>query len=248
MSMQLSKCQTNELLFVGFNQDSGCFACGTDSGFRIYNSDPFKETFQRGQQRLSSRTSSDYSRRTHAGGQWSGRRAGLSDQRMELRLPPSYGAASLTRSILFAGCCRVLAFALSLCGFVRLQQRRNWLCGDAFPLQHLGAGGRRPQPALPAQQSHDLGRPPGSTPPARPPARPRTNSRAALSLAPARARAPLCGPSRQGTPLLRDRCQFAARRAGREWGGHSSSELRSASEASVTIDRSVETRVGHALR
>src|SRR6185312_15752076 len=47
MSMQLSKCQTNELLFVGFNQDSGCFACGTDSGFRIYNSDPFKETFQR---------------------------------------------------------------------------------------------------------------------------------------------------------------------------------------------------------
>ncbi|KAL8192027.1 hypothetical protein R6Q57_028148 [Mikania cordata] len=37
----------DSLFHVSFNQDNGCFACGINQGFRIYNCDPFREIFRR---------------------------------------------------------------------------------------------------------------------------------------------------------------------------------------------------------
>jgi WD repeat-containing protein 45 len=46
--MNLDDNKANELLYVSFNQDYGCFACGTSTGFFICDSNPLKERFRRG--------------------------------------------------------------------------------------------------------------------------------------------------------------------------------------------------------
>lgn len=42
MDLSKKKLYNNGLLYAGFNQDQSCFCVGTETGFRIYNTDPVR--------------------------------------------------------------------------------------------------------------------------------------------------------------------------------------------------------------
>ncbi len=42
----------DNMLFASFNQDATCFAVGTEKGFKIFNSFPFKDSFERSKIKL----------------------------------------------------------------------------------------------------------------------------------------------------------------------------------------------------
>ena len=51
MEFQLNnnnKNNNNKMLYISFNQDASCFSVGTETGFTIFNLNPFKEIFNRG--------------------------------------------------------------------------------------------------------------------------------------------------------------------------------------------------------
>lgn len=45
--MDLQSNPLNEILYISFNQDFTCFVCGTETGFRVYSTDPFRLTHRR---------------------------------------------------------------------------------------------------------------------------------------------------------------------------------------------------------
>lgn len=47
MALDLQTNPVNDILYVSFNQDFTCFVCGTETGFRVYSTDPFRLTWSR---------------------------------------------------------------------------------------------------------------------------------------------------------------------------------------------------------
>jgi hypothetical protein len=45
--MEQTISNNDTILSISFNQDASCFAAGTERGFRIFNTFPYKDNFER---------------------------------------------------------------------------------------------------------------------------------------------------------------------------------------------------------
>jgi hypothetical protein len=59
-STQVTKSKSDEILYLSFNQDQGCFCAGTQTGFRVYNTRPFRDQFIRSKFKLQTKTCVDF--------------------------------------------------------------------------------------------------------------------------------------------------------------------------------------------